>query len=354
MEEPEDEAILANFREARRALDQARTSRGFYPVRNPNAPRPDGKGYGRGFGKGGADHSEIACVRRGKKGHIARNCPQRAGNAKGRGKNGAVNFVGWMVSVHDEELQDDDDDNHPLGPWDLEENLDDMYREEVTPASAFVVSSVAPPDNDVGTILKTNGGEDVFLAHGPKKGMAIIDSGASENIIGEDTLQDLAECLRELEFDPMEEIEVDRNIHKQFTYGNNLTSAGLGLTHVNAGICGQEVPVQAHMVEGATPFLLSAKFLYDLDATINFRKGIAVFRKLSEQQIKLERSSSNHLLLPMTAFAGRSEVLQALAVDQTDPTVELLSSCAKDNLHVQTGEPEKGDPVEPTRAPSKA
>ena len=52
------------------------------------------------------------------------------------------------------------------------------------------------------------------------------------------------------------------------------------------------------MVEGVTPFLLSAKLLYDMDATINFRKGIAVFRKLSDQQFLLERSSSNHLLLP--------------------------------------------------------
>ena len=56
--------------------------------------------------------------------------------------------------------------------------------------------------------------------------------------MGEDTLQELAECLRELDFDPEAEIEVDRNIHKQFTYGNNLTSSGLGLSHVNAGVCG--------------------------------------------------------------------------------------------------------------------
>ena len=39
LEEPEDSAILATFKEARKALDAARTARGFYPVRNPNARR---------------------------------------------------------------------------------------------------------------------------------------------------------------------------------------------------------------------------------------------------------------------------------------------------------------------------
>ena len=47
----EDEVILANFRDARRALDQARTVRGYYPVRNPNLSKGDGKnGYRKGSG----------------------------------------------------------------------------------------------------------------------------------------------------------------------------------------------------------------------------------------------------------------------------------------------------------------
>lgn len=96
--------------------------------------------------------------------------------------------------------------------------------------------------------------------------------------MGAETLQELADCLNELEFSAEQEIKVDREIHKQFVFGNNATSAGLGLSHVNAGMCGQQVPIQAHLVEGGTPFLLSSKFLYDMDATINFRSGVAVFK----------------------------------------------------------------------------
>ena len=157
-------------------------------------------------------------------------------------------------------------------------------------------------------------------------------------------MQELADCYEEMDFDPSTEIEVDRSIHKQFTYGNNQTSAGLGLAHLNAGICGKQIEVQSHMMEGATPFLLSAKFLYDMDATINFRTGVAVFRKISAQHVKLDRSSSNHLLLPLTAFAGRWEVLQSLQVDVDDASVRELSDAGEPALTVQAVESRKGDP----------
>lgn len=52
LEEPEDAQVLANFREARKALDAAKNSRGFFPVRNPNAPRYPSKGSGKQPGKG--------------------------------------------------------------------------------------------------------------------------------------------------------------------------------------------------------------------------------------------------------------------------------------------------------------
>ena len=83
--------------------------------------------------------------------------------------------------------------------------------------------------------------------------------------------------------------------------------------------------MQAHMVEGGTPFLLSSKFLCDMDATINFRSGIAIFKRLSDQQFRLERSPSNHLLLPLTAFAGREDVLSQIWVTAHDETVAELS-----------------------------
>ena len=111
-------------------------------------------------------------------------------------------------------------------------------------------------------------------------------------------------------------------------------SAGLGRSHVNAGTCGQQMPIQAHLVEGATPFLLSSKFLYDVDATINFRRGIAEFGQLSEKQIKLEGTPNHHLLFPLMAFAGNTTVVGNLFVqkEEQDHTVANLSGEPKPSV----------------------
>ena len=42
IDDPEVDEVLANFPDARRALGQARTSRGFYPVKDPNLNRGSG------------------------------------------------------------------------------------------------------------------------------------------------------------------------------------------------------------------------------------------------------------------------------------------------------------------------
>ena len=52
IDDPEDDEVLANFRDARRALGQARTSRGFYPVKDPNLNRGSGFATSKGRGKG--------------------------------------------------------------------------------------------------------------------------------------------------------------------------------------------------------------------------------------------------------------------------------------------------------------
>ena len=52
--------------------------------------------------------------------------------------------------------------------------------------------------------------------------------------------------------------------------------------------------------------------------SINFRTGKALVRALSPQQIQLERTESNHLLLPLTAFAGHRYALETLFVKEDD------------------------------------
>lgn len=308
-----DGDVLANFREARRALDHAKNARGFYPLRQPGKGK--GKGGGKFSGKQGSysrpsqplpSHADKICMRCGKRGHIAQFCPQRPD-----GQKGAIGFVGFVD----------------------ETKTTAVFDEEPSQTSIPETVLVTLPANDVAPCLASETQDNVAMIYAlgkEMKGRAIIDSGASDNIVGAETLQDLADCLGALDFCPEHEISVDRDIHKQFVFGNNATSAGLGLTHINAGLCGQQVPLEAHMVEGGTPFLLSSKFLYDVEATINFKSGVAVFKKLSNKQFKLERTPSHHLMIPLTAFAGNEPVVQGLFLQpgEEDVSVAELSEAA--------------------------
>ena len=289
LEEPSDGMVLANFKDARKALDQARTSRGFYPVRNPNVRNHNyvGKGNGKqhgfsgqGMGKGNNPYAEKYCLRCGKKGHIARLCPQKPnpGMRKGEGKTDAisfVNFVGWT----DEDVESES-------------------------ATVFSVNN------------------DFLSTH------AILDSGASDNIVGVETLHDWGEQLEGMGFAMDEEIYIDRQQQKRFTFGNNATAAALGKAYVNIGLFGKQFEVETHVVEGKTPFLLSARFMSDYNVSVNFRTGVAVFRKISDKPFCLKRTPGGHLTVPLLAFAGNDRVYRAQICTKPDSGVQAVSESA--------------------------
>ena len=156
---------------------------------------------------------------------------------------------------------------------------------------------------------------------------AIIDCGASESIVGSFMLQDFRDELIDLGFDANVEMSIDRGVQKSFLFGNDQSSNALGMAKFTAGICGQEQVIEAHVVDGGTPMLLSSKWLYDQEAVINFKTGRALFPKISSQQVQLERSSTFHLMLPLNAFGGQTEIVEGLFVkpDVPDPQIEQLS-----------------------------
>lgn len=305
LDDPEDNEVLASFREARKALGQAKTARGFYPVRNPNS---SGRGYGnysKGQSKGGGrfsgdrgyDHSDKTCVRCGKKGHIARNCPQKQSADRGSYSGGSVGFVGmvWGCACIPENA-----------PFDTPIQDGDVYS--------------ADNIDQCGDIWNANGTAASF------RGQAVLDSGASDNVIGVETLQDLAELYEELGFSADAEFEINRTVHKSFVYGSDHSNQAIGLAHLNCGILGHELTLDVHVIEGSTPLLLSAKFLYDMDTSINFRTGVAVFAKMSSKAVQLHRGPGNHLLLPITAFAGRSHLVRPRDEPNAPPAEEVLRS----------------------------
>ena len=111
-----------------------------------------------------------------------------------------------------------------------------------------------------------------------KSARAIVDCGASETIVGAETLQDYSSEIEDLGFNPNAEIEYDTRFRKTFVFGNNMSSEALGKAMVNTGIHGTEQVLEAHVVEGRTPLLLSSKWLYEQRAVIDFGSGQAYLK----------------------------------------------------------------------------
>lgn len=86
--------ILANFHEARKPLDQARTSRGFFPARQPNFRQelPVARVVRDPRRLSHRMLRNKICTRRSKKGHIAQLCLLRPGVQGGHSSSG---FVGY-------------------------------------------------------------------------------------------------------------------------------------------------------------------------------------------------------------------------------------------------------------------
>ena len=189
--------ILANFRE----LDRLWTGHAR-PV--AIIPRRILTTAGAGRRARARATSDKICMRCGKKGHIARICPQRPGAGKGQGRGGEAHFVRYTVLVPPIEDEIDGMETREIHAWLLEENLDDVFEEAIEdePNAVHVVSCMQVE----GLSQEPQPLAPVMSATSSGKACAIIDSGASENIVGKDTLQELADHLQELDFDPSAEL----------------------------------------------------------------------------------------------------------------------------------------------------
>ena len=287
LENPEDESLLIayqdakkkmQYKEARKMLAKTRVSREFYPVRTKGGQKDWGERKGN---KSESQYFDGDCMRCGKHGHKARNCPQKFEKSATSSKTGTVNYA---------------------------------LACEKSVLPAFVTFT---PNSTHEPIYAVTKGDTQF--HG------IVDSGASESIIGVDTLQELFEVYDALGFDPRAEIKVDRTLKKTFMFGNSAVSEAIGLAQLTVGLFGTEHVIDVHVVDGSAPLLLSSKFLYQMEMTVDFKSGAAWLP--DRKKIQLERAPSYHLMLPILNFRpenheGEDESLTSSTEGQecTDPS----------------------------------
>ena len=265
-EEPDDEALMIayqdakkkmQYRDARRMLANSRVARDFYPVKRGGRGNQE-----KGVGKRSIPEFNGDCMRCGKYGHKARNCPQRE-QKQDSGK-GSAHYV---------------------------------------ESSQAETSYVCVENVHVGNIYATGATNADFKA--------ILDSGASETIVGVDTLQELWTMLDDLGFDARKEIIIDRDLRKTFVFGNSAMSEAIGLAKVTVGLFGKEKQIEVHVIEGSAPFLLSSKFMYENNIVVDFREGLVTMNvEGPEEDIqwkKLERAPSYHLMMSILDFPERQK-----------------------------------------------
>lgn len=305
MENPDDEQCWVNFQEAkklfykdaRKALDRSRVTRGFYPT---SGQKGKGKGKDSGGGKGSSGNTGKGkfnghCIRCGKYGHKAMDCRQvlktNPRSDSGAGKTG-VGFV-FGASVTDnglkkrvsrclhcgsrEHLTSTCEKRPCLGVW--QEKID--HEEQALPTYATL--------------------QQESISH------AILDCGASESIVGAHTLQKMCDHMESQGVDIGQVVKIDRTVSRNFIFGNNQTSSSLGLAEILACVNGATVKLRAHVVEGPTPLLLSSQWLLQHDAKIDFTTGLATFNFTEGEEIKLKRSPTHHLLLPLEQINAELE-----------------------------------------------
>ena len=169
---------------------------------------------------------------------------------------------------------------------------------------------------------------------------AILDCGASESIVGAHTLQDIGDSLNDLGFKADDEIRLNTSQRKTFIYGNNASSQSLGAARVTTGIHGREHGLDVHVVEGGTPMLLSSKWLWEQKAVVDFGLGQAYMPTFGGRILQLERSATNHLMLPITAFEGNEAVreLTQVSTENESPLLRAIAQAATASEQAATEE----------------
>ena len=126
--------------------------------------------------------------------------------------------------------------------------------------------------------------EEIFALE-EHKHYAIIDSGATSTLCSAAAMEQLP---------PDRILEVDPEVRKRFRFGNGSE----GTTSSRAVLKVQGVPLAVDVLETEkmVPMLISVKWLSENKAILDFGKGELL---LNDHLIKLKRSASGHLLMPL-------------------------------------------------------
>ena len=164
---------------------------------------------------------------------------------------------------------------------------------------------------------------DVLLASIPA-GYAILDTGATTSVFGEDTAQRYFEHFTAQGFPPPKSIELPPVELRGFNGHVERTSSGLRWTVKLGSLHGTSV---TYLVPGATPFLLSRRVLENMQAVIDLGKQTITSQKHGTHEEPLCFSANGHMLIAICPNQSELEVQQC-ETNKPNESATSTSECA--------------------------
>ena len=281
--EEEAQTALAAIQTAKRTLREARhkqhmvkQNRKYYQTpssRNPSSASAKPK-----------DDSNLDCLRCGRRGHRAANCPHKPigdgpsqANLAQAGSSSSEPQQAPFVCYLDEAMAG---------------NKDEIGEESLTNFVGYATEEC---------LQTTNAAAAISTSEAVAQGMAVIDGGATQTIGSVKALEAvLAKNRQKYGTSGLKGVNVDEP--PTFSFGNSTENRCLSTAQLHVQANGGAGELRVHTLEcGESPILLSIQTLRSLKAIIDFESDTVVFRALDPHRlVDLTRGSSGHQLLSLT------------------------------------------------------
>ena len=175
-----------------------------------------------------------------------------------------------------------------------------------------------PSNNPSGKGDKVNGAamvtDEVLLVSSP--GFGIIDSGCSRTLVGQQTLNDFMRLYQEKEMD-VPESKPQQNL---FRFGNGQEELSERAVSMPVRLHGKRGRIEAAIIKGRAPLLLSRNTLKSLDAKLDFAAETASLQGGPPRPLQVNVSGQFILNVLEDAEEGdQTEVLLSAAVASDEP-----------------------------------
>ena len=283
---------LAALHQAKRTLKEARQKQHF--VKQSRRYYQGGSSSTSSTAPRARDDSNIDCLRCGKRGHRAANCPMKP------------------LAAQAEATTDGDDNGRQQAPFvcysdtapgttDFSETYNMHDISDSLFDNAACLAGFAQSQESEAAWSVTAAGTGLTTSGAVAAGMCVVDGGATQTVGSVAAVEAILNQNKK-KHGSSRLTSVSTSNPPTFSFGNSTENKCLSTASLQVSAGGAPGELRVHTLDhGQSPVLLSVEALRSLGAVIDFQADLAVFRHLDASRvIPLGRGRSGHQLLPLT------------------------------------------------------